>query len=114
MLGSIAVPLMLFSLGVQLAKANFDYWRLGVLVGLITPVIGVALALVIAAIAPLEKTQIGTLILFGALPPAVMNFLFAKRYVQEPTKVSAIVLVGNVLGIITLPLALFFVLPRFG
>ena len=113
MLGSIAVPLMLFSLGVQLAKANFDYWRLGILVGLITPVIGVTLALVIATIAPLDKTQMGTLILFGALPPAVMNFLFAKRYEQEPTKVSAIVLVGNVLGIITLPLALLFVLPRF-
>ncbi len=113
MLGSIAVPLMLFSLGVQLTKANFDFWRLGVLIGILTPAIGVALALIITAIIPLEKTQIGALILFGALPPAVMNFLFAKRYQQEPTKVSAIVLVGNVLAIATLPLALLFVLPRF-
>jgi len=113
MLGSIAVPLMLFSLGVQLAKANFDFWKLGVLIGILTPAVGVALALIITAIIPLEKTQIGALILFGALPPAVMNFLFAKRYQQEPTKVSAIVLVGNLLAIATLPLALFFVLPRF-
>ncbi|MFK7794072.1 MAG: AEC family transporter [Gammaproteobacteria bacterium] len=113
MLGSIAVPLMLFSLGVQLTKANFDFWRLGLLVAILTPAIGVALALIIAAFVPLEKTQIGALILFGALPPAVMNFLFAKRYQQEPTKVSAIVLVGNLLAIITLPLALLFVLPRF-
>jgi predicted permease len=113
MLGNIAVPLMLFSLGIQLTKANFDFWKLGVLVGLLTPAIGVILALIIAAFVPLEKTQIGALILFGALPPAVMNFLFAKRYQQEPTKVSAIVLVGNLLAIITLPLALLFVLPRF-
>ena len=113
MLGSIAVPLMLFSLGVQLAKANFDFWKLGLLVGILTPAIGVALALIIATFVPLEKTQIGALILFGALPPAVMNFLFAKRYQQEPTKVSAIVLVGNLLAIITLPFALLFVLPRF-
>lgn len=113
MLGSIAVPLMLFSLGVQLTKANFDFWKLGLLVAILTPAIGVALALIIAAFVPLEKTQIGALILFGALPPAVMNFLFAKRYQQEPTKVSAIVLVGNLLAIITLPLALLFVLPRF-
>jgi predicted permease len=113
MLGSIAVPLMLFSLGVQLTKANFDFWKLGVLVGILTPAIGVALALIIATFTPLDKTQIGALILFGALPPAVMNFLFAKRYQQEPTKVSAIVLVGNLLAIITLPLALLFVLPRF-
>ena len=113
MLGSIAVPLMLFSLGVQLAKANFDFWKLGLLVGILTPAIGVALALIIATFVPLEKTQIGALILFGALPPAVMNFLFAKRYQQEPTKVSAIVLVGNLFAIIALPLALLFVLPRF-
>jgi predicted permease len=113
MLGSIAVPLMLFSLGVQLTKANFDFWRLGILIGLLTPAIGVALALFITMIISLDKTQIAALILFGALPPAVMNFLFAKRYQQEPTKVSAIVLVGNVLAIITLPLALLFVLPRF-
>ena len=113
MLGSIAVPLMLFSLGVQLTKANLDFWRLGVLVGILTPAVGVVLALLISTIAPLEKTQLGALILFGALPPAVMNFLFAERYQQEPTKVSAIVLVGNVLAIFTLPLALLFVLPRF-
>lgn len=113
MLGSIAVPLMLFSLGVQLTKANFDFWKLGLLVAILTPAIGVALALIITTFVPLEKTQIGALILFGALPPAVMNFLFAKRYQQEPTKVSAIVLVGNLLAIITLPLALLFVLPRF-
>ncbi len=113
MLGSIAVPLMLFSLGVQLSQANLDYWKLGMLVGLITPAIGVMAALIISALVPMEKIQTAALILFGALPPAVMNFLFAKRYQQEPTKVSAIVMVGNVMAIITLPLALFFVLPRF-
>ncbi len=111
MLGSIAVPLMLFSLGVQLSHANYDYWKLGVLVGVATPIVGVSLALLISSIVALEKIQFAALILFGALPPAVMNFLFAKRYQQEPTKVSAIVLVGNVLGIISLPLALWFILP---
>ena len=113
MLGSIAVPLMLFSLGVQLSHANYEFWKLGILVGITTPIIGVALAWLISSIIPLDKTQHAALILFGALPPAVMNFIFAKRYQQEPTKVSAIVLVGNVLGIISLPLALWFVLPRF-
>ena len=113
MLGSIAVPLMLFSLGVQLSRANYDFWKLGLLVGITTPIIGVSLALVISSIVSLDNIQLASLILFGALPPAVMNFLFAKKYQQEPTKVSAIVLVGNVLGLISLPLALWFVLPRF-
>jgi predicted permease len=51
--------------------------------------------------------------MFGALPPAVMNFLFAERYQQEPTKVSAIVLIGNSAAVVTLPLALLYVLPNY-
>ena len=113
MLGSIAVPLMLFSLGVQLSQARFDHWKLGFIIGLVTPALGVAIVFIILLLIPLNNIQTGALILFGALPPAVMNFLFAKRYAQEPSKVSAIVLIGNVIAIITLPLALLYVLPRY-
>ena len=52
-------------------------------------------------------------LLFGALPPAVMNFLFAQRYQQEPEKVSAIVMIGNSIAVLTLPLALLYVLPTY-
>ena len=113
MLGSIAVPLMLFSLGVQLSKASYEYWKIGCIVGLLTPMAGVAIALIIVTFTPLTNIQAATLILFGALPPAVMNFLFAQRYSQEPSKVSAIVLLGNTFAIFTLPLALLYVLPRY-
>jgi len=113
MLGSIAVPLMLFSLGVQLAKANLNHWKLGCLVGVISPLIGVSLALMLAYLLPLDNLQTATLILFGALPPAVMNFLFAQRYQQEPEKVSAIVMISNSLAVLTLPLALLYVLPTY-
>ena len=113
MLGSIAVPLMLFSLGVQLSKASYEYWKIGCVVGILTPVIGVAIALTIVAFTSLNNIQAATLIMFGALPPAVMNFLFAQRYSQEPSKVSAIVLLGNLFAIFTLPLALLYVLPRY-
>ena len=113
MLGSIAVPLMLFSLGVQLSNASYDHWKIGCLIGLLTPGIGIAVALFIVSLVPLTNIQTATLIMFGALPPAVMNFLFAKRYSQEPDKVSAIVLLGNLFAIVTLPLALLYVLPRY-
>lgn len=114
MLGDIAVPLMLFSLGVQLSRANLENWKMGVMIGLLTPVVGIAVAFIILLVVPLDRIQTGALLLFGALPPAVMNFVFAKRYAQEPIKVSAIVLLGNVLAVITLPLALLYVLPRYG
>jgi len=113
MLGDIAVPLMLFGLGVQLSHAQFSHWRLGLAHGLMTPVIGFSLAFLFSQLFNLEPIQTAALLLFGTLPPAVMNFLLAKRYAQEPSKVSAIVLIGNVLAVFSLPLALLYVLPRF-
>ncbi|NTV12130.1 MAG: AEC family transporter, partial [Zoogloea sp.] len=48
----------------------------------------------------------GMLLVFGALPPAVLNYIFAERYRQEPEKVASIVLIGNVAALAFLPLAL--------
>jgi len=50
------------------------------------------------------------LIVFGALPPAVLNYMFAERYSQEPEKVASMVLIGNVAALVFIPLALMFVL----
>lgn len=113
MLGSIAVPLLLFSLGVSLANANLGHWKLGVIVGTLSPLLGVMIAIFLSYLLPLNDIQIASLLLFGVLPPAIMNYLFAQRYSQEPSKVSAIVSIGNALAIITLPLALLFILPKY-
>jgi predicted permease len=48
------------------------------------------------------------------VPPAVLNFLFAEAYEQEPAKVASIVMLGNLATVVTLPLALAYVLPRYG
>ena len=51
------------------------------------------------------------LLVFGALPPAVLNYMFAERYQQEPEKVASMVLVGNVAALLFLPVALALALP---
>ncbi len=45
-------------------------------------------------------------LVFGALPPAVLNYMFAERYQQEPDKVASMVLIGNVAAVVFLPIAL--------
>jgi predicted permease len=47
------------------------------------------------------------LLLHAALPPAVMNYILADRYQQEPGLVSAIVVVGNIASIFFVPLSLY-------
>ena len=58
----------------------------------------------------LPSEQARVLILFGVLPPAVLNYIFAERYGQEPRRVASIVLLGNSAALLTVPLVLLWVL----
>jgi hypothetical protein len=106
MVGDIAIPLMLFSLGVRLTDGHASAWRLGVGGGLLRPVSGLAIAGLVVWLVDLPAQQRALVLVFGALPPAVLNFIFAERHRQEPEKVASIVMIGNVLSLVFLPLAL--------
>jgi predicted permease len=54
--------------------------------------------------------QLAQLLVFAALPPAVLNFMLAERYSVEPPKVAAVVLLGNLASLLVLPGVLFWVL----
>mgnify|MGYP003694294983 CR=1 FL=1 len=51
----------------------------------------------------LDPMQRGLLIIFGSLPPAVLNFMVAEQFKQEPAKVASIVLIGNVMAVAFIP-----------
>ena len=110
MLGDISVPLMMFALGVRLADMTLAESRLGLSIAVLRPVSGMAVAYAVGWCLSLTANQNAQLILFGALPPAVLNYIFAERYSQEPEKVASIVLIGNVAALLFVPLALIFVL----
>ena len=110
MLGDISIPLMLFSLGVRMTEVSFREWKLAVGAAFLRPLLGVALACGLVQVFGLVGREAAMLIVFGALPPAVLNFMFAERYKQEPQRVASIVLIGNLAALICLPLALGWVL----
>jgi len=110
MLGDVSIPLLLFALGVRLTIIDFADWRVAMLGAVFRPVVGVALAWAFVVLFDLEKQYAAMLIVFGALPPAVFNFLLAERYHQEPERVAAIVMIGNLAAILSMPLVLYLVL----
>ncbi len=114
MIGNICVPLMLFALGTRLIDLKLSEWKIGMLAALLAPISGIAIVLALLPFIELTKLEQGTLFLFGALPPAVMNYMFAEHYDQEPSKVAAMVLFGNAFCIVSIPIALAYALPRFG
>jgi len=106
MVGDALIPMMLLSLGVRLYEVRWDDWNLGVIGGLVCPLTGIAMAALLAPLLGLDHMQQGLLIIFGSLPPAVLNFMVAEQFRQEPAKVASIVLIGNVLSVIFVPLGL--------
>lgn len=114
MLGNICVPLMLFSLGTRLVDMKLSEWKIGMVAALLAPISGIIIVLVLLPFIELTRIEQGALFLFGALPPAVMNYIFAEHYDQEPSKVAAMVLFGNAFCIIYIPIVLAYALPRFG
>lgn len=114
MLGNICVPLMLFALGVRLLDMKLSEWKIGMLAAILAPVSGIIIVLAIIPFIELTRLEQGTLFLFGVLPPAIMNYMFAEHYNQEPSKVAAMVLFGNAFSVISIPIALVYALPRFG
>lgn len=110
MLGMVAIPLMLFSLGVRLTSVNLQDWRIGLVGAIICPATGIILVLFVAPFLNLNELHYGQLLIFGVLPPAVLNFMVAEKYNQQPKQVASIVLIGNLASLITIPTVLYFLL----
>jgi predicted permease len=106
MTGDAMIPLMLIALGVRLSDVPWTSWRIGLIGGLVCPLTGIAMAALLAPILALDREQGALLMLFGCLPPAVLNFMVAEQYQREPGKVASIVLIGNLLAVVFVPLGL--------
>lgn len=110
MLGLIAIPLMLFSLGVRMIAIDFRDWEISIIGALLCPISGLIIAALFVKLLPLPQEQASLLLLFSILPPAILNFIVAERFDQEPHRVASIVLVGNLASVLVIPTLLWFIL----
>jgi hypothetical protein len=110
LLGQVSIPLMLFALGVRLVGVDLRDWRIGLVGGLFCPAAGIAVAVLVAPLLGIEGRSFAQLVVFGALPPAVLNYMLAEQFGQEPPKVASIVLVGTLVSVVVIPLTLAAVL----
>lgn len=105
MVGDALVPLMPLSLGVRLADVRWADRHLGVIGGIVCPLAG----LVCGAGTPARALRSPA---WPAHPlrccrrPVFSNFMVAEQFRQEPGKVASIVLIGNVMAVIFVPVGL--------
>lgn len=110
MVGDASIPMLVFALGVRLNQVSFHDWPIGLASAIVAPATGIVMVLGITPFLDLDPMQQSILLVFGALPPAVLNYLMAEQYGQEPERVASIVLLGNLAALMVMPVVLAFAL----
>ncbi len=114
LLGDVTIPLMLLALGNTIGGLRAKRLPMALALGAARLLIGFAIALGVAELFGLEGISRAVLILQGAMPAAVFNYLFAARYDRDPDDVASIVLTSTLLSAATLPLLVSYALAIAG
>jgi predicted permease len=109
-LGGMAIPLMIISLGVSISKIRVQNFGRSVALSAIKLVFGFSLGYGMAEIFGLVGTERGVLILLCSMPIALHNYLFAEKYARNSSDIAGMVLISTTLSYMSLPALLWFVL----
>jgi len=110
LLGDLMIPLMLLALGNTLGGLRAKRMPFAFGLGAARLALGFGVALGISELFGLDGTAQAVLVLQGAMPAAVFNYLFAARYGRDADEVAGIVLVSTLLGALTMPALVTYVL----
>lgn len=110
LIGDMTIPLMLLTLGVSLAQLKLASLKIPVILSVARLIFGLGVGIALAAILNLDKVSAGVVILECAMPAAVFCYLFAQQFRQHPHEVAGTVALSTLLGFVTLPLLLIYVL----
>ena len=106
LIGQMAIPMMLITLGVAIARLTPGKTGLAILLSLAklcaSVVIGWALGLTFG----LDEIAFGVLVLQLATPVAVTSYLLAEKFNADAEAVAGLVVVSTLMAIVALPLVL--------
>lgn len=110
LLGQMAIPLMLITLGVALARLSLpDTWE-AIKLTVTKAVVTFAIPLAIGMYFNLPAVALAVLVIQVATPVPVTSYLLAHKYAARSDKVAGLVIVSTLLSVVYLPLMLAFFL----
>lgn len=110
LMGGITIPLMLITLGVSLARLSISNFPRALLFSCIRVFGGFLLGLAVVDFYEISGVMRGVVLIQASMPVAVFNYLLAVRYKQSPTETASIVIVSTIIGFLSLPLLLAYVI----
>ena len=108
LIGQMAIPLMLLTLGVAVARLQPGRLNRSAWMAVLRVVICVALAALVGRWFRLDPVAFGVLVLQLSTPVAVTSYLLAEKYGADSEAVAGLVVVSTVLALISLPITLAF------
>ena len=110
MLGQATIPIMLISLGYRLHEV--ESLQLGHALGgaLLRIFGGFAAANIAVHLISAEGVNRQVLLLYGALPAAVVNFILTEKYRQDPGLAASIVVLSTFISVFTIPIVFWAIL----
>lgn len=106
-LGGMMIPVMLVLLGTAIAQLGLRDLRTAGLLAMFRLGVGVAAGVVTIFLLGSTGTEAGAIFLLASMPSAVVTYVIAARYDQEPQKVAGLVVVSTLLSLICLPVLLW-------
>jgi hypothetical protein len=110
MLGQATIPIMLISLGYRLHEVESLQWGHAVGGALLRILGGFAAANVAVNLIGAEGVNRQVLLLYGALPAAVINFVLTEKYRQDPGLAASIVVLSTFISVLTIPIVFWVIL----
>lgn len=106
LIGQMAIPLMLITLGVAVARLTPKGIGAAVVMSVVKLVLCVGIGWLAALAFNLDKIAFGVLVLQVATPVAVTSYLLAEKYGADAQAVAGLVVVSTLISVGALPLLL--------
>ena len=110
LMGGLAIPLMLISLGVAISNMRAAGAGRIIVVCVIKLCAGFSVGYGIATLLGFEGAARGVLIIEAAMPVAVHNYMFAQRFNRNTADTASVILISTVMSLATLPFLMLVVL----
>jgi len=110
LVGQMAIPLMLITLGVALARLSPGRLTMPVALAVLKFGLCVAIAWGVGRWFGLPAVPFGVLVVQVSTPVAVTSYLLAEKYGADAAAVAGLVVVSTLISVIALPLLLAFVI----
>lgn len=110
LIGQMAIPLMLITLGVAVARLQPAGFARAFVISILKAGLSVSIAWGTAIWFGLDKIPLAVLVLQIATPVAVTSYLLAEKYDADSDAVAGLVVVSTLISVLSIPLLLVFLL----